>query len=160
MEESKEIMMSDDPVMEIILENEKVLRENFDLEDFLDYDPTNHILELNRINHFEDVLGKKVEDFYENERTFHQNNLSNIFYYELDGNNISDLKNILWRNLEPRYELEKIYESSEVGINIIEHYDDIVEKRKKKKEKKRLEKIRKNRSLSKTYDWENKEFKK
>ena len=92
MEESKEIMMSDDPVMEIMLENEKVLRENFDLEDFLDYEPTNNILEINRINHFEDVLSKKIEDFYESERIFHQNNLSNIFYYEQDGNNISDLK--------------------------------------------------------------------
>ena len=160
MEESKEIMMSDDPVMEIMLENEKVLRENFDLEDFLDYEPTSNILEINRINHFEDVLGKKIEDFYESERIFHQNNLSNIFYYELDGNNISDLKNILWNHLEPRYDLEKIYEAPGVAINIIEHYDEIVAKRKKKKEEKRLEKIRKNRSLSKTYDWENKEFKK
>ena len=115
---------------------------------------------MNRINHFEDVLGNKVEDFYERERKFHQNNLSNIFYYEQDGNNISDLKNILWRNLEPRYDLEKIYEVPGVAINILEHYDEIVEKRKKKKEKIRLEKIRKNRNLSKTYDWGNKEFKK
>ena len=81
MEESKEIVMTDDPVMEVILENEKILRENFDLEDFLDYEPTNHILEFNRMNHFEDILGKKVESFYESERSFHQNNLSNIFYY-------------------------------------------------------------------------------
>ena len=160
MEESKEIVMGDDPVMEEILENEKILRENFDLEDFLDYEPTNYILELNRMNHFEDILGKKVESFYESERTFHQNNLSNIFYYEQDGNNICDLKKILWNNLEPRYDLDEIYESAHVAINIMDHYDDIVEKRKKKREEKRLEEIRKNRNLSKTFDWGNKEFKK
>tara|TARA_B100001063_G_scaffold246986_1_gene289090 strand:+ start:1222 stop:1704 length:483 start_codon:yes stop_codon:yes gene_type:complete len=160
MEENKEIMMSDDPKMEMILQNEKMLRDNFDLEDFLDYEPTNHIIELNRMNHFEDVLGKKVEDFYENERTFHQNNLSNIFYYEQDGSKLSKLKDILWNNLEARYDLEKIYEAPHVAISIMEHYDEIVQKRKKIKEEKRLEKIRKNRDLTKTFDWKNKEFKK
>ena len=39
MEESKEIVMGDDPVMEEILENEKILRENFDLEDFIEEIP-------------------------------------------------------------------------------------------------------------------------
>tara|TARA_B100001057_G_scaffold500523_1_gene616103 strand:+ start:829 stop:1311 length:483 start_codon:yes stop_codon:yes gene_type:complete len=160
MEENKEIMMSDDPKMEMILQNEKMLRDNFDLEDFLDYDPTNHILELNRMNHFEDVLSKKVEDFYENERIFHQNNLSNIFYYEQDGSKLSTLKDILWNNLEARYDLEEIYEAPHVAISIMEHYDEIVQKRKKRKEEKRLEKIRKNRDLSKIFDWKNKEFKK
>ena len=160
MQESKEIMLSDDPVMEIILENEKTLKENFDLEDFLDYEPTCEILELNRINHFEDILGKKVESFYETERRFHQNNLSNIFYYEQDGNNICDLKNILWKNLEPRYDLDELYEAPHVAITIMDHYDDIVEKRKRKREEKRLAEIRKNRNLKKTYNWVNKEFKK
>ena len=160
MEENKEIMMSDDPKMEMILQNEKMLRDNFDLEDFLDYDPTNHILELNRMNHFEDILSKKVEDFYENERIFHQNNLSNIFYYEQDGSKLSKLKDILWNNLEARYDLEEIYEAPHVAISIMEHYDEIVQKRKKRKEEKRLEKIRKNRDLSKIFDWKNKEFKK
>ena len=159
--ETKEVIpMSDDPVMEEILENENLLREGFTIEDFMDYHPTREILEIERMNHFEDVLGKKVDDFYQSEREFHNDNLSNLFYYDLNGNNISDLKNILWKFLKPRYDLEKLYTSPHLAISIIENYDTIVEERKKRREEKRLREIRSNRDLGVKYDWNNKEFKK
>ena len=135
MEDYEEQKLSEDPVMDKILKDAEFLRENFTEKDFLNYEPTREVLEINFINEFESKLMNEIENFYEAERKEMIKTVSNLFYYDTKGFFISELKGIIYSHVKPKYNLDIIYDSPHVAKSLITNYEDIVKKKHKKRER-------------------------
>ena len=123
----EEEILSEDPVMNSILKQEKYLRENYTEKDFLNNKKTREILFNNFIEKFDLNLSKKVELFYEAERSEMVNSVSNMFYYDTQGHFVSELKGIIFSHIKPKYDLEILYECPHLASHMInDNYENKV----------------------------------
>ena len=128
-QDEEEEILSEDPVVDKILKQEKILRGRYTEKDFLNDERASEILSLNFLQTFEDKLAKKIESFYESERSEMINSVSNMFYYDLHGHFISELKGIVLSHIKPKYNLELLYESPHLVSHMLnEIYDKKVVK--------------------------------
>lgn len=125
----EEEILSEDPVMNAILKQEEYLRENYTEKDFLNNKKTREILFNNFIETFDRNLSKQVESFYETERTDMVNSISNMFYYDTQGYFISELKGIILSHINPKFDLEILYECPHLASHMInDNYENKVVK--------------------------------
>lgn len=117
--ETFEERLSDDPVLNDILIQERYLKENYKEDDFLNNNKTNKILVEDFIHNFEEKLCKKMENFYEIERLEKRNTIGNMFYYDTNGSFFSDLKEIVYSHIKPIYNLEILYNSPHLAKHMI-----------------------------------------
>jgi hypothetical protein len=111
--------LSEDPILNEILIQERYLKENYKEEDFLKNEKTREILTENFIENFERKLCSNLEFFYERERLEHRDSVSNMFHYDTNGSFFSELKGIIYEHIKPRYNLEILYNSPHLAKHMI-----------------------------------------
>jgi|SaaInlStandDraft_1057018.scaffolds.fasta_scaffold105528_2 hypothetical protein len=136
------------------------LKDNFTLEDFLSCDKTRKILEQDWYNEFTYKIENQIEEFYENERGYFREDISTLFYYDTCGSFVSHLTSLLFKHIEPKYDLEIFYENPCLAKPLIEKMENIKEEKAllhKAKLKKNYEENANNQG--KTFNWSAKTYK-
>jgi len=110
-----------------IVDMEKVLRETFSLKDFLNCEKTSQILQDNWYLDFTSKYEGKLEELYETERKYFRENISTLFYYDTDGTFVSHLKEILYKHIKPKYDLEVFYENPHLAMPLIDKIENLKE---------------------------------
>jgi hypothetical protein len=135
------------------------LKNNYTLDDFLNFHETRFILQENARWDCEKNLDEDIEMFYKGEVEYSKKDLSNIFSLEDGHSKLGDLQTIIYTNLKPRYNLEIFYLQPILAKKMVESYDE----RKKENTELRLQNIRneynKTINANKEYNWKNKMFK-
>ena len=136
------------------------LKDNFNLDDFLDFDKTREILERNNRWNVEKNLDSIISDFYKGEIDYNKTDNASMFANELNYKNLGIFQSLVYSNLKPKYDLEIFYTNPEYSKEMVESLDD----RKLEKQQERLENIRNNYlktdNANKKFNWSTKSYKK
>ena len=90
------------------------IKENYDLNDFLENKITGPILYEDAIQRYENTIEKKVEDFYKMEVDYACNSGATIFNNEKDYDHLLDLFKIVFLNINLKYNLDIIFNDEDV----------------------------------------------
>lgn len=139
---------------------EQLLRGTCSLSDFLECDKTRDILHQQWYNKFTHIIEPLIEEFYEHEREYFREDISTLFYYDTCGSFVAYLTSIMFKYIEPEYDLEIFYQNPSLAKPLLEKMENI-------KEEKALlhkEKIQQNyeensNTQGKTFDWSGKTYK-
>ena len=161
--------MSGKEVNEVIEYNEEdeeysemgnYLKDNFDLDDFLNFDKTREILERNCRWEVEKDLDSIITNFYKGEIDYNKADNASMFANELNYKNLGIFQVLVYSNLKPKYNLEIFYLHPEYAREMVESLDD----RLLEKQHERLENIRNNylmtNNANKEFNWSTKTYKK
>ena len=136
------------------------LKDNFELDDFLNFDKTREILERNSRWEVEKDLDSIITNFYKGEIDYNNTDLSSMFANELNYKNLGIFQSLVYSNLKPKYNLEIFYLNPEYAKEMVESFDD----RLLEKEHERLKNIRinylKTDNANKKFNWSTKTYKK
>ena len=140
-------------------EQVKFMKENFTLEDFLAFKPTQEILEQNRLWEFDKKCDELLEKFYMAEVDFCKCNMSTLFINETDYANRGYFNAIVAHHVKPVYNLDVIYDNLSLCKLFMDHHQD----RRVEIERERMQKLRemykKTSNAGKTFDWSTKSYK-
>ena len=92
----------------------KCIKEDFDLNDFLENEITGTVLYEDAIQNYENNVEKRIERFYFNEVSFCNNIGTTIFDNECDYAHIDDLFKIVFKNINLKYNLDLIHNNEEL----------------------------------------------
>tara|TARA_Y100000389_G_scaffold198642_1_gene235515 strand:+ start:33 stop:518 length:486 start_codon:yes stop_codon:yes gene_type:complete len=136
------------------------LKENFNLDDFLDFDKTRDILVINNRWNVEKNLDSIINDFYKGEIDYNKTDNASMFANELNYKNLGIFQALVYTNLKPKYNLEIFYTNPEYAKEMVESLEDRI----LEKQQERLENIRKKYlntdNANKKFNWSTKTYKK
>ena len=112
-------MNEEDNVNEIV----EILKDNFDLEDFLEFKPTRETLYREAQWEFQDKFEPKLEKFYKDEIVYCQNSESTLFDHEVDNEHLYDFFNLVKRNLETKFDLNVFYNNPWLAKSMLDTYE-------------------------------------
>jgi len=137
----------------------KILKQSFDLKDFLNFGPTRQILEQEYEWKFDCDCDDALDKFFRNEVNYCQASMSTLFNNEIDYEHMGIFKNLVFNNLMPNYDLEVFYNNPQLAKTMVQSYEE----RQIAKEKQRLAEIRKNyensKNAGKKFDWGTRTYK-
>ena len=116
------------------------LKNNFNLDDFLNFSKTREILERNNRWEIEKDLDDKITDFYKGEIDYNKADNASMFANELNYKNLGIFQSLVYSNLKPKYDLEIFYDNPEYAKEMVESLDDRI----LEKQQERLKNIRNN----------------
>lgn len=140
-------------------EEVEFMKENFTLEDFLAFKPTQEILEQTRIWDFDKKCNELLEKFYMAEVDFCKCNISTLFINETDYSNRGYFNAIVAHHVKPVYNLDVIYDDLSLCKLFMEQHQD----RRVEIERERMQKLHdtyeKTDGAGKTFDWSTNSYK-
>ncbi len=135
------------------------LKENFTVQDFLNFKDTREILERQHRENFEKNCFPKLESFYKNEVDLWKREQSLLFVNENGYRNLGCFIESVYSCIEPDYDLTVFYDNPVLAKNMVESYEERIKIGEEELKKKRLEEIMKEENIMKNYDWKNKKYK-
>lgn len=100
------------------------LKNNFTIEDFLNYKETRIILDRNARWDFEKKFDEDLEHFYKGEVDYSQHDLSTMFSLEENYSKLGFLQAIVYQNIKPNYDLDIFYLEPILAKGMVESYDE------------------------------------
>ena len=139
----------------------QILKECFNLEDFLEFQETKEILEDDFGENFEKECVPQLKSFWEKQVDMCREKDSTLFKHEVDHSHFDTFLDTVFEYLVPNYNLELFYESPDLADNMVRTYTE----REKIYNEQRLADIRENYKKSsinanKSFDWTTKTYKK
>ena len=157
--EKDDTHIKDDNTEEEYSEMGIFLKNNFTIEDFLNYKDTREILDRNARWDFEKNLDEILENFYKGEVDYSQHDLSTVFSLEKNYSKLGYLQAIVYNNIKPKYDLDMFYLQPILAKSMVESYDE----RMKENGELRLQNLRdeykKSDNAYKKFNWGSKTYK-
>lgn len=135
------------------------LKDNFTLNDFLNFQETRDILELQRRQKFDMICSPILEEFYISEIDYWNNSMSPLFINENNHKNIGCFIETVYSAIKPEYDLNIFYDNPSLARNMVETYEERMKKRDAQLRQERLDEMMKQGNIMKKYDWGNKKYK-
>jgi hypothetical protein len=139
------------------------LKHNYNLSDFLEFDKTNEVLNMDHSWSFYSACDELLDDFYIQEVNICRDDLSSLFINELNHKHLNVFKQMVFDNIQPVYNLEEVYNNPTICDLFIKHR---AHKKPPTNKQKRQDDIRlnykdvsKNKHLGKTFNWSTKTYK-
>lgn len=135
------------------------LKENYTLQDYLNFKETREMLEIQRRQKFNDICAPLLENFYMNEVDYWTNSLSPIFINETNYVNLGCFIETIYSSIKREYDLTIFYEDPCLAKNMVETYEERVKEGEGWLRQQRKNDIMKQENIMKKYDWKNKKYK-
>lgn len=135
------------------------LKENFTLQDFLNFEETRFILEQQRRQKFDKDCSPLLEEFYISEVDYWNNSLCPLFINESNHVNLGCFIETIYSSIKPEYDLTIFYDDPILAKNMVETYETRVKEGEAKLRQDRINEIMKQENIMKKYDWKNKKYK-
>jgi hypothetical protein len=135
------------------------LKENYTLQDYLNFKETREMLEIRRRQKFNDICVPLLEGFYTNEVDYWTNSLSPIFINETNYVNLGCFIETIYSSIKPEYDLTIFYDDPCLAKNMVETYEERVKEGDDWLRQQRNKDIMKQENIMKKYDWKNKKYK-
>ena len=135
------------------------LKEKFTLNDFLNFQETRDILELQRRQKFDMICSPLLEDFYISEVDYWSNSISPLFINENNHRNLGCFIETIYSVIKPEYDLTIFYDNPYLARNMVETYEERKKQRDIQLRQERLDEMMKQGNIMKKYDWGNKKYK-
>jgi hypothetical protein len=137
----------------------KKLMENFNVSDYLKDPETGAILRSRHLWNFCDHCEPKIIDFYRGEVARTAASYGTVLARDRAGVHAGTLAGLLYKYIEPQYDLEIFYNNPELAQSLLDNYQ-------KAKEEEEMERLRKQREnyqsmehAHKTFDWATRTYK-
>ena len=142
-----------------LCEKGQYLKENFTLEDFLEFSKTKEILDQNHLWKFERNCEVILEKFYKAEVDFCQGDLSTLFNNETGYENRGYFEAVVFNHVKPKYDLELLYDNPSFCNSFIEFHDKKVAENIAERLRLQRENYNKTENAGKKFDWSPKTYK-
>ena len=140
-------------------EEREILKNCFELEDFLKYKPTRKILKNEHRSDFEKICEPKLETFYEKQVEMCREHGSTLFENENECEHMGTFLGTVYSFIIPNYNLNIFYDTPSLATEMVKTYEE----RLIKDEQDRMKGIRANynatKNANKTFDWSSKTYK-
>lgn len=145
---------------EIDDEMSEILKQNYKLEHFLECEVTRNILEQDSWDTFEYNCLDVIDEFYQNEREEFRDALSTLFYYDICGDFVCHLKEIIMNNVTLNYDLEIFYDNPNLAKPLLDNYNEIQKEKLKQHRENIVNNYKENNNNDgKTFNWTTKTYK-
>lgn len=144
---------------EDLCERGQYLKDNFTLDDFLEFDKTKDILRQNFIWKFDRECETILENFYKGEVDHCNSDLSTLFTNEKEYENRGFFEAVVFNHVKPHYNLEQLYDNPHFCNSFLEFHQDKYEEAEKERLHIQRENYNKTKNSGKIFDWKVKTFK-
>ena len=158
-ENNKNIIIDDEEESSEMNTLVNFLKDNYTLQDFLNFKETRDILELHRRQKFDMNCSPLLEEFYISEVDYWTNSISPLFINENNHRNIGCFIETVYSALKPEYDLTIFYDEPSLARSMVETYEERKKKRDAQLRQERLDEMMKQGNIMKKYDWGNKTYK-
>lgn len=142
-----------------LCERGQYLKDNFTLEDFLEFDKTREILQQNFMWKFDNECETLLENFYKAEVDYCNSDLSTLFINEKDYENRGFFEAIVFNHVKPKYDLDLLYENPHFCSSFLEFHQEKSEELERERLRLQRENYNKTKNAGKTFDWNLKTYK-
>ena len=135
------------------------LKEHFSLEDYLKHPETKAILEQMHLWAFTKKCEEDIINYYVNDAKKAAASDASIFAYDPGGHHAGTLAGLVYKYIEPEYDLTVFYDYPHLAQSLIEDHESIKQREEEERIRKRRELYLATKNVGKKFDWATKTYK-